>query len=218
MRRPLLQIALDNLNIEQAIADAKKAEQYLDVIEAGTILIASEGKKAIEKLRQEFPKKLIVADGKIADAGAVFAKMFLEAGADYTTVICAAEFPTISQTLETANKYNKKNGIQIEMTSNFSWEMVQKWYDLGVKQVVWHRSRDSQQAGVKWSKENIDAVKKLTDMGFLVTVTGGIETADIKLFKNIPVYIFIAGRSIRDAADPNKAAKELKDEIAKYWN
>ncbi len=44
--KPMLQIALDNLTIEDAIASAKKVEKYIDVIEVGTILIASEGKKA----------------------------------------------------------------------------------------------------------------------------------------------------------------------------
>ncbi len=66
--KPMLQIALDNLTIEDAIASAKKVEKYIDVIEVGTILIASEGKKAIKALKEAFPNKIIVADGKIADA------------------------------------------------------------------------------------------------------------------------------------------------------
>ncbi len=87
--KPMLQIALDNLTIEDAIASAKKVEKYIDVIEVGTILIASEGKKAIKALKEAFPNKIIVADGKIADAGKVFGKMFFENGADFTTCICA---------------------------------------------------------------------------------------------------------------------------------
>lgn len=217
MSKPMLQIALDNLSSDCAIVDAKKAAKYLDVLEVGTILLASEGKAAIKKIRETFLDKIIVADGKIADAGSVFGKMFFENGADYTTVICAAETSTIKQTIAISKNYPNKD-VQVEMTSNFTWEQVEEWKAAGLKQVVWHRSRDAQKDGAKWDENNINTVKRLADMGFKVTVTGGIEKEDIKLFKGIPIYIFIAGRSIRDASNPELAAKELQDEIAKYWS
>ncbi|UUD37231.1 Probable 3-keto-L-gulonate-6-phosphate decarboxylase [Mycoplasmopsis californica] len=215
--KPMLQIALDNLTIEDAIASAKKVEKYIDVIEVGTILIASEGKKAVKALREAFPSKIIVADGKIADAGKVFGKMFFENGADFTTCICAAEVPTISETMKIAKEYGQDKEVQIELTSNFTWDQVKAWKEAGVPQVVWHRSRDSQASGVKWGQKDIDAVSRLAKDGFKVTITGGVELEDIKLFKDIPVFIFIAGRALRDAANPEKAAKEFKDEFAKYW-
>lgn len=55
-------------------------------------------------------------------------------------------------------------------------------------------------------------------MGFKMTVTGGVEVKDIHLFKDIPIYIFIAGRSIRDAENPELAAKEFKDEFKNIDN
>ncbi|MBN3534834.1 3-keto-L-gulonate-6-phosphate decarboxylase UlaD [Mycoplasma procyoni] len=218
MPLPLLQIALDNQTIGDAILSAKKAEKYIDVIEVGTILLASEGKKAIKELKKAFPKKIIVADGKIADAGKVFSKMFFENGADYTTAICAAENATMEDLVNYSKEFEGNKEIQVEMTTNFSWDQVEAWKKAGVPQVVWHRARDAQAAGVKWGQKDIDTVKKLADMGFKVTVTGGVEVEDIKLFKDIPIYIFIAGRSIRDAADPEQAAKEFKDEFKKYWS
>lgn len=217
MPRPMLQIALDNLSSDAAISDAQKAQKHLDIIEVGTILLASEGKEAIKKIKESFPNKIIVADGKIADAGLVFSKMFFENGADYITVICAAETSTLKQTIESSKKYINKD-VQVEMTTHFSWNQVEEWKSIGLNQVVWHRSRDAQKEGAKWDDNNINIVKKLAEMGFKVTVTGGIEKEDIKLFKGIPIYIFIAGRSIRDAKNPELAAKELKDEIAKYWD
>ncbi|UWD34341.1 3-keto-L-gulonate-6-phosphate decarboxylase UlaD [Mesomycoplasma molare] len=217
MALPLLQIALDNLTIEDAITSAKKAAKYIDVIEVGTILLASEGKKAIKALKDAFPDKIIVADGKIADAGKVFAKMFYDNGADFTTAICAAENATMQDLVNFSKEYSPSKELQVEMTTNFSWEQVESWKKSGVPQVVWHRARDAQAAGVKWGQKDIEIVKKLANMGFKVTVTGGVEVEDIKLFKDIPIFIFIAGRSIRDAADPELAAKEFKDEFKKYW-
>ncbi len=146
--KPMLQIALDNLTIEDAIASAKKVEKYIDVIEVGTILIASEGKKAIKALKEAFPNKIIVADGKIADAGKVFGKMFFENGADFTTCICAllnCQLLLKQWILQKSLASNKE--VQIELTSNFTWEQANSWSKAGVPQVVWHRSRDSQ---AKW--------------------------------------------------------------------
>ncbi|MBG0730795.1 3-keto-L-gulonate-6-phosphate decarboxylase UlaD [Mycoplasma sp. 'Moose RK'] len=219
MALPLLQIALDNQKIEDAINSAKKAEKYLDILEVGTILLASEGKKAITEIRHAFPDKIIVADGKIADAGTIFGKMFFDEGADFTTVICAAETPTIRDLVKLSTTYNSPlpKEIQIEMTKNFTWQQVEEWKSAGATQAVWHRPRDSQASGSKWSQTDIEIVRRLADMGFKVTITGGVEVEDIKLFKDIPIYIFIAGRSIRDAKDPEAKAKEFKDEFKKYW-
>lgn len=217
MSLPMLQIALDTLTTQEAIDSAKKASKYIDVIEVGTILISSEGKKAIKDLKKAFPDKLIVADGKIADAAKVFGKMFYESGADFTTAICAAETATISELVKLANDYKANKEVQVEMTSHFTWEQAEEWKKVGVTQVVWHRARDAQAAGQKWGQKDIDSVARLAKMGFKVTVTGGVDLEDIKLFKDIPVYIFIAGRSIRDAKDPEAAAKAFQDEFKKYW-
>ena len=83
--------------------------------------------------------------------------------------------------------------------------------------MVYHRSRDAQAAGVAWSEADISAIKRLSDMGFKVTVTGGLALEDLPLFAGIPVHFFIAGRSIRDAASPVEAARQFKRSIAQLW-
>ena len=218
MAKPLLQIALDNLTIQDAIANVEKVKDHIDIIEVGTILISSKGTDAIKEISQKYPDKIIVADGKIADAGAIFAKMFFENGADFTTCICAAEIPTIAGVQKLAKTYGKDKDTQIELTSNFTWEQVKAWKEeANVNQVVWHRSRDAQASGVNWSQHDLDSIKKLIDMGFKVTVTGGITVEDVEFFKDLPIYIFIAGRSIRDAKDPAQAAREFQEAIAKHY-
>lgn len=83
--------------------------------------------------------------------------------------------------------------------------------------MVYHRSRDAQAAGVAWGEADITAIKRLSDMGFKVTVTGGPALEDLPLFKGIPIHVFIAGRSIRDAASPVEAARQFKRSIAELW-
>ena len=61
-------------------------------------------------------------------------------------------------------------------------------------------------------------VKKLAEMGFEVSVTGGLTIDVLQLFKGIPVKSFIVGRNLRDVADPAAEARAYKEEIRKYWS
>jgi 3-dehydro-L-gulonate-6-phosphate decarboxylase len=83
---------------------------------------------------------------------------------------------------------------------------------------VYHRSRDAQApGGVAWGEADISAIKRLADMGFKVTVTGGLALEDLPLFKGIPIHVFIAGRSIRDARPGGSRARQFKRSIAQLW-
>ncbi|MFX0011219.1 MAG: orotidine 5'-phosphate decarboxylase / HUMPS family protein, partial [Candidatus Hermodarchaeota archaeon] len=66
---PSLQVALDLLNLDDALKIASQVAPYVDILEAGTPLIKSEGIKAVRTLKETYPDKLICADLKIADAG-----------------------------------------------------------------------------------------------------------------------------------------------------
>ena len=90
--RPKLQIALDVLSIDAAKEIlTSEVVRDIDIIEVGTLLLASEGKKAVQDIRKYIGEdKLLVADFKIADGAAVMADMFFDMGADLTTVIAAA--------------------------------------------------------------------------------------------------------------------------------
>lgn len=87
------------------------------------------------------------------------------------TVICCADINTTKGALDVAKEFN--GDVQIELTGYWSWEQAQEWREAGIQQVVYHRSRDAQAAGVAWGDADISAIKRLSDMGFKVTVTGG---------------------------------------------
>ena len=58
MTKPMIQIALDQTNLNAAIAVAEKVHSYVDVIEIGTILAFSEGMNAVKTLRSQYPKHI----------------------------------------------------------------------------------------------------------------------------------------------------------------
>jgi 3-dehydro-L-gulonate-6-phosphate decarboxylase len=53
----------------------------------------------------------------------------------------------------------------------------------------------------------------LAEMGFKVTVTGGVGLSDIPLFASVPVYVFIVGRGIYKADHPEIAARSFRNAI-----
>ncbi len=215
---PKLQVALDNTSLRDALDAIREIGHVIDVIEVGTILHVAEGLEPVRCLRALYPEKIILADIKGADAGSLLAKQCYGAGADWMTVICCAEIPTMKGMLEVANEYGEDKDVQIELYGDWTWEHAKSWKEAGLKQVVYHRSRDAQAAGKNWGEEDLDKIGKLCEMGFKVTVTGGLSIEDIKLFKDYPIYCFIAGRSIRDAENSEGAAKAFKEEIKKYWS
>jgi 3-dehydro-L-gulonate-6-phosphate decarboxylase len=212
MEKPKLQIALDTFDLPSALAPLQKAHPYIDVIEVGTILCLSEGMQAVRIIRSLYPEKTILADVRIAEAGSIISKMAFEAGADWVSVVSGAAPDTAEVVLKEARSRGKD--VQIELSDGWTWDMAKKWANLGIQQVITHRSRDAEAKGnLSWSQADLDIIGRLHDMGFKVTVTGGVKPADIPYFAGAPVYIFIAGRAILKADDPAQAAQEFQKAI-----
>ena len=198
MTKPMLQVALDTDTTDQALNVARQVSDVVDVVEAGTLLIYQEGMDAVSDLRAIEPDKIVLADAKCADAGGHIGKV-------------AATVPTMA---------NAQKEIEVQVELYEGWdnkERAQEWLDNGIDQVVYHQSRDAKFAGQTWGEKDLNSVKSLIDMGFKVSVTGGVNPEVLKLFKGLPVYCFIAGRAIHGADDPHAAALEFKNEIDRIW-
>lgn len=49
-----LQLALDLVNIPEAIELVKEVEQYIDVVEIGTPVVINEGLRAVKEIKEAF--------------------------------------------------------------------------------------------------------------------------------------------------------------------
>ena len=211
MSLPNLQIACDHSDLASALKDIKNVGGVVDIIEAGTILILQGGQEVIKCFRALYPDKRIIADTKCADAGSTVAKNCADAGADWMTCICCATIPT----MKAANR--EIDEVQVELYGDWTYEQAQQWLDAGISQVIYHQSRDALLAGETWGEKDLNKVRKLVDMGFRVSVTGGLNVDTLKLFKGVNVYTFIAGRGITQAENPRQAAINFKEEIKRIW-
>lgn len=211
--KPLLQLALDNLSLEEAMACLENGmAEAVDIIEAGTLLICAEGVGVVKKLRTAYPRKPLVADFKIADAGRVLGGLIVGQGPDYVTVICAADNGTKAAVKAEADRCGA--AVQIELYGRWQLEDVTAWKALGITHVIYHRSRDAQGG---WSPADLACVKALCSMGMKVTVTGGVGYGELELFAGLPIFAIICGRSLRNAADPCAEAVRMKGRIEELW-
>ena len=211
--KPLLQLALDNLSLEEAMACLEGGmAEAVDIVEAGTLLICAEGVGVVKKLRQALPNKPLVADFKIADAGKVLGGLIAEQGPDYMTVICAADNGTKAAVKAEADRSGAV--VQIELYGRWQMEDVTAWKELGITHVIYHRSRDAKGG---WSPTDLACVKALCSMGMKVTVTGGVGYEELELFSGLPIFAIICGRSLRNAANPCAEALRMKERIKELW-
>lgn len=215
---PNLQVALDHSDLRGAIKAAVAVGHEVDIIEAGTVCLLQVGSELVEVLRSLFPEKIIVADTKCADAGEAVAKNNANRGANWMTCICSATLPTMKAALKAMQELQGDRGeIQIELYGDWTFEQAQTWLNTGISQVIYHQSRDALLAGETWGEKDLNKVKRLIEMGFRVSVTGGLSTDTLKLFKGVDVFTFIAGRGITEAPIPAEAAREFKAEISRIW-
>lgn len=212
MSLPNVQVALDHSNTADAVQAAVAVGDTVDIVEAGTVLMCEVGSEVVQILSKLFPDKKIVADTKCADAGTTIARNCANQGADVMTCICAAETATMTSAAEEIDE------VQVELYGDWTFEQAQEWKDSGIDQVVYHQSRDALLAGVTWGEKDLGKVKKLINMGFKVSVTGGLNIETIELFEGVDVYTFIFGRAITEADNPSQSAKEIKDKIIELWS
>ena len=215
---PLLQLALDYISLPKAIAMASLVAPEVDIIEIGTPLCKAAGLDAIRSIREICPDKLILADFKAPDVGGLEAAMAFGAGADMMTVIGGAALATVEQALAVAREQGKE--MLMELTGVRSGEILERaaeWHQIGVERIVYHREWDAQAAGRQWAQSDKDTICRLIDMGFKITVTGGLTLELLPFFADLPVSVLICGRSIREASDPRAAAHQMRQSIANLW-
>ena len=214
---PLLQIAMDYISLPKALAMAVQVAPEVDIIEIGTPLCKAAGLDAIRSMREICPDKIILADLKTPDVGGLEATMAFDAGADMMTVIGGAALATVQQALDVARKRGKEMLMELTGVRDIIARATE-WRRIGVDRIVYHREWDAQSAGREWTEEDKDIIRKLIEMGYKVTVTGGMTMELLPFFADLPVSVLICGRGIREAANPRAAAHEMRLALAELWS
>lgn len=62
----------------------------------------------------------------------------------------------------------------------------------------------------------MNKVQELIDLGFEVSVTGGLTVETLELFQTMAVATFIAGRGITESKNPEQAAKDFQKKSIRF--
>jgi len=211
MKGAVLQIALDLLNGDRAIKIAKESVKGDPDcwIEAGTPLIKSEGMDIVRKLKENFPKKTIIADMKTMDTGAFETEMAAKAGANIICVLAASDDSTIIDALKSARKYGAKIMVDLIGVKDKN-QRAKQLEKLGVDYLCMHVGIDEQMIGKK-PVETLTQIVKNTNMP--VAVAGGLNTETVPQVVKAGASIIIVGGAITKAKNVTQATKQIKKAI-----
>ncbi|HEY5532074.1 MAG TPA: 3-hexulose-6-phosphate synthase [Candidatus Anoxymicrobiaceae bacterium] len=208
MENPVLQVALDFVDLERAIEVCREAvEGGVDWIEVGTPLIKSEGLNAVRKMRQEFPSHKIIADMKTIDAGRTEVETAAKAGANIIDVLGASSDATIAECVDAAHNYGAEIVVDmIEVADPVRRAIAAE--AAGANYIAVHTAIDVQMTG----GDPFDILRQVSEaVEIPVACAGGVNSETAAQAIAHGASIVIVGGAIIKSSDANEAAGEIKE-------
>ena len=204
-----LQVAIDFLTTEDALALAAKVADSVDIIELGTPLIKAAGLSVVTAMKDAHPDKIVFADLKTMDAGELEADTAFKAGADLVTILGVAGDSTITGAVKAARAHGK--GIVVDLIGvKDKATRAKEVTALGATFVEMHAGLDEQvEAGFTFDT----LLEAGSTSGVSFSVAGGVSIATIGAVQDAGAQVAVAGAAIYGAADPAAAAAELRAAI-----
>ena len=204
-RSPQLQLAVDVLSIDEALAIVEVVHESVDIIEVGTPLVIECGLKPVELLKEKYPEKQVLADLKIMDAGSIEASSGFGRGADIVTVLGLADEATIRGAVEAADGRGRVMAdlIQVPDPAARATELVA----MGVHVLCLHTAYDRRDEGVDPLVE-LHAVRPVVDVP--LGIAGGLKFENAADVVAGGADIVVVGGAIQNAEDPAEMAAEIQ--------
>lgn len=208
--RPLVQIALDFVNLNRALKVAESATAGgADWLEAGTPLIKSEGLDCLRALRKKFPQKTVVADMKIMDVGRIESESAFKAGANVVCVLGVADDSTVRECVEAAKNYGGRIMVDLLGVSDPT-RRAKEVEKMGIDYIGMHTSIDEQMRG----KDPFSQLREVSrKVSVPVAVAGGINSETAAKAIDAGASVVIVGGAVIKAKDPREATRVIKEAI-----
>ncbi|MBY8988248.1 MAG: orotidine 5'-phosphate decarboxylase [Candidatus Lokiarchaeota archaeon] len=212
---PRLQVALDFEILEDALAISKEVAPFVDILEAGTPLIKSEGMQTIRALKDAHPDKLICADLKTADAGYLEVSMAAKAKADIVTILADAYDITIEEALRASHEFHVEIIADLIVSRSPSKRLIElinlNYNGTRIHYALVHSGLDVQ-ASRRAPLIELESLTHIQNHPRLA-VAGGIRDTDISRLLAFPLDIIIVGGAITRAKNPGIAAEKFQKSI-----
>lgn len=201
-----LQLAIDDLNWEEALELMDKTGDQVDIIELGTPFLMEYGMEAVRRFRQRFPEHEILADLKIMDAGNYEAGLAFKAGADYVTVLGATDRLTLEACQKAAEEFHGKVYVDMICVEDLPGRIAVV-EGLGIHGISVHVGVDQQAAG----RQPIDDLRVMMvhRKRAEISVAGGITSRTAGMYRDAGADVLICGGGICHAKDPAAEARAI---------
>ena len=212
--RSLLQVALDLIDVKEAISLAKLVRDGgADIIEVGTPLIKCAGANVIKSVKESCRYALVLADLKTLDAGWLETEIAARNGADIVTISALAHNKTIVDAVMCARNFGIRimaDLMQVPDPVDRSLELC----DLGIDYLCMHTGIDLQ----KSNKEPLERTLKLINgvmknCSIPVAVAGGINDVIVREFVKAGAKIVIVGSYIIKSTNAYETTKRIRSLI-----
>ena len=205
-----LQLALDLVNIPQAIEVVSQVAEHVDVVEIGTPVVINEGLRAVKELKEAFPNVTVLADLKIMDAAGYEVSQAAAAGADIVTILAVAEDESIKGAVAEAKKQNKQILVDMIAVKDIKARAIEL-DEFGVDYICVHTGYDLQAVG-KNSFEDLKAIKSVVKNA-KTAVAGGIKLDTLPEVIAAQPDLVIVGGGITSQDNLSETAAKFKELI-----
>ncbi len=206
-------LALDVLNMEDAMVIIEKVSDYINTIKIGYPLVLSEGLRSITFIKENFNCR-IIADFKVADIPETNEKIVnltFEAGADAIIVHGFTGNDSVKACLDSARIYGKEIFLLTEMSHPGASMFIQRHSEaiavMGVKLGI------NKYVGPSTKLDRLQKIRNIIGPeSFLISPGVGAQGGDPKATLKFADALII-GRSIYLSNDPEKAVEDIINRI-----
>lgn len=195
-----LQVAVDRVTLEHALALMDQIADWVDIVEVGTSLIKDYGMESVRQVRWRFPNVTVLADIKTMDEGAYEFAAAYAAGADIATVMGAASVGTVSACHKVAVQHQRD--IMVDLLEISDHKIVQLGELHNVLYCV-HLPIDGNQSGIEEKVNHFCATHPNLKR---VAVAGGVTLTQLPFLKGLPIEVCVVGSAITKSKDPKSVA------------
>jgi len=133
-----LQLSFELAELDNALNIAQQTQEYADIFEIGSTLIAHHGIRAVHQFREAFPEKTLLADLKIVDRPRSLIQAYTKAGANWITVLAGTSNSVIHRASNIAHDNNTSIMLDLIDASSLGQAALEA-KSLGVDALLFHK-------------------------------------------------------------------------------
>lgn len=205
-----LLVTFNLIDLERSLLIAQVIEPHLDVLTIGSLLLYKYGTQAVERFRQQFPKKIIFAQARLLDRPKEAVKLFTTAGANWISVLAGAGPNAIHSASTSAAEFGSKIILDLADSSSIGQDALEA-QRLGVEGIIFHKPSVDEE-GLMFA-DQWQMVKGNTPLPIYLSAHTTRENISQVLSFN-PAGV-IVGSAIIKAADSEKEVRYFSDLVRK---